>query len=174
MNSNLTIKTALALTLGLSAIAATSASARPYPEPTQPSQSHAANRRPEVHPSAALQARRTGDAGIPPILRRATPSEQARIRQAEQNARQAQQADKKRLAYTKFSNAETNAYASVGRANSPPATANAISHNGRFDWGDAGIGGAGGFALALLGLGGVLIVSRRHSHRSRKSATATS
>jgi hypothetical protein len=174
MNSNVSLKTALALTLGISAIAVTSASARPFPEPTQPSQSQAANARPEVHPSAALQARETGDAGIPPILRRATPSERARIWQAEQNARQALQETKKQLAYTKFSNAETNAYASVVRANSPPATAPAIAHNGRFDWGDAGIGGAGGFALALLGLGGALIVYRRHSHRSGGSATATS
>jgi hypothetical protein len=174
MNSQLSIKTALALTLGISAIAATSALARPNLEPSQPSQSQAANARPEVHPNADLQARRTGNAGIPPILRRATPPERARIRQAEQNAGQAQKENKQLLSYTKFSTAETNAYAHVPGSNIRPETAPDISHNGRFDWGDAGIGGAGGFALALLGLGGVLMVSRRHAHRSRGSATATS
>lgn len=30
-----------------------------------------------------------------------------------------------------------------------------------FDWGDAGIGAAGGIALAMLGLGGALLISQR-------------
>ena len=30
-----------------------------------------------------------------------------------------------------------------------------------FDWGDAGIGAAAGFALAMLGLGGALAITRR-------------
>jgi hypothetical protein len=35
-----------------------------------------------------------------------------------------------------------------------------------FDWGDAGIGAAGGLALAMIGLGGALVVSQR-PRRSR-------
>jgi hypothetical protein len=35
-----------------------------------------------------------------------------------------------------------------------------------FDWGDAGIGAAGSFALAMIGLGGVLAISRTRARRS--------
>ena len=38
-----------------------------------------------------------------------------------------------------------------------------------FDWGDAGIGAAGGLALAILGLGGGLVISRRRPRRARQS-----
>jgi hypothetical protein len=38
-----------------------------------------------------------------------------------------------------------------------------------FDWGDAGIGAAGGFALSMIGLGGVLVVTQR---RGRRPVTA--
>lgn len=37
-----------------------------------------------------------------------------------------------------------------------------------FDWGDAGIGAAGGLAITMLGVGGALLVSQRsprHPHR---------
>jgi hypothetical protein len=34
-----------------------------------------------------------------------------------------------------------------------------------FDWADAGIGAAGGLALAMIGLGGALAVSQRRSRR---------
>jgi hypothetical protein len=34
-----------------------------------------------------------------------------------------------------------------------------------FDWGDAGIGAAGGLALAVLGVGGGLVVSQRRGRR---------
>lgn len=37
-----------------------------------------------------------------------------------------------------------------------------------FDWGDAGIGAAGAVALAMLGVGGVLVISHR---RPRRAAT---
>jgi hypothetical protein len=36
-----------------------------------------------------------------------------------------------------------------------------------FDWGDAGIGAAGGVALAMLGLGGGLVISQRRPRRTR-------
>jgi hypothetical protein len=37
----------------------------------------------------------------------------------------------------------------------------------RFEWGDAGIGAAGGVALALFGVGGALVVSQRRPRRTR-------
>jgi hypothetical protein len=36
-----------------------------------------------------------------------------------------------------------------------------------FDWGDAGIGAAGGLALALLGVGGGLVISHQRPRRAR-------
>lgn len=39
-----------------------------------------------------------------------------------------------------------------------------------FDWGDAGIGAAGGLALAMLGLGAALVISRRRPARTRQSS----
>jgi hypothetical protein len=38
-----------------------------------------------------------------------------------------------------------------------------------FDWGDAGIGAAGGVALAMLAVGGALAVSQRRPRRSRQT-----
>jgi hypothetical protein len=43
-----------------------------------------------------------------------------------------------------------------------------VAHSG-FDWGDAGIGAAGGLAISLLGIGGVMTVTQR---RTRRAATA--
>lgn len=36
-----------------------------------------------------------------------------------------------------------------------------------FDWGDAGIGAAGGLALSMIGLGGALAVSQRRTRHTR-------
>jgi hypothetical protein len=38
-----------------------------------------------------------------------------------------------------------------------------------FDWGDAGIGAAGGLALALLGVGGGLVISHQRPRRARRT-----
>jgi hypothetical protein len=38
-----------------------------------------------------------------------------------------------------------------------------------FDWGDAGIGAAAGFALALVGLGATLVITQ---HRTRRPTTS--
>jgi len=43
-----------------------------------------------------------------------------------------------------------------------------------FDWGDAGIGAAGGLALAMLGLGGGLLIFRRRPARTRHTAALPS
>jgi hypothetical protein len=54
--------------------------------------------------------------------------------------------------------------------NDPPqAVVRISSPGGGFDWGDAGIGAAGGFALSMIGIGGALVVSQ---HRTRRNDTA--
>ena len=40
-----------------------------------------------------------------------------------------------------------------------------------FDWGDAGIGAAGGLALAMIGVGGALVVSQRRPRRNRQTTS---
>ena len=45
-----------------------------------------------------------------------------------------------------------------------------ITERNGFDWGDAGIGAAGGTALALLGVGGALVLTARTPQRTRRSA----
>jgi hypothetical protein len=64
----------------------------------------------------------------------------------------------------------------------PAMIAPAPSHVGRgpvvvrlttgrgFDWADAGIGAAGGTALALLGVGGALLISERRPQRAHAGA----
>jgi hypothetical protein len=49
----------------------------------------------------------------------------------------------------------------------PPAIVRVETPNSGFDWGDAGIGAAGGLAISLLAVGGTLAVS---GHRTRRSA----
>lgn len=46
----------------------------------------------------------------------------------------------------------------------PPSVLRVLTANSGFDWGDAGIGAAGGVALSLIGIGGALGVAQ---HRSR-------
>jgi hypothetical protein len=49
-----------------------------------------------------------------------------------------------------------------------PAVVVQTSPRSGFDWGDAGIGAAGGVGLAMLAAGGLVIVQRRgHPHTSR-------
>jgi hypothetical protein len=41
-----------------------------------------------------------------------------------------------------------------------------------FDWGDAGIGAAGGFALSMIGVGGALATSQRRGRRTHGTAVS--
>ena len=52
--------------------------------------------------------------------------------------------------------------------NPPQAVVRVEAPGGGFDWGDAGIGAAGGVAIAMLGLGGTLLISQG-PRRTRKS-----
>ena len=53
------------------------------------------------------------------------------------------------------------------------AAARAIVSDGGFAWGDAGIGAAGGLAIAMLGVGGGIALSQRRSRRTGTSAAVT-
>jgi hypothetical protein len=56
----------------------------------------------------------------------------------------------------------------VANTTAPQAVARVQAPQSGFDWGDAGIGAAGAVALAMLGVGGVLVISHR---RPRRAAT---
>jgi hypothetical protein len=59
--------------------------------------------------------------------------------------------------------------ASPGVGGSPTAAPIAVTPNNGLDWADVGIGAAGGFALAMISVGGALAIS---SHRRRRAADA--
>ncbi len=61
----------------------------------------------------------------------------------------------------------TNATSTAG---SRPMIVRIVERPSGFDWGDAGIGVAGGVALSMLGLGGALAASQR---RTRRAAALT-
>jgi hypothetical protein len=54
---------------------------------------------------------------------------------------------------------------SYNTASNPPTVVRVVTHAGGFDWGDAGIGAGGMLALTLIGLGGALTATRRRNHR---------
>ena len=50
-----------------------------------------------------------------------------------------------------------------------PIVVRVTSPSTGFDWGDAGIGAAGGIALSMVGLGGALAVSQNRARRARRT-----
>ena len=102
---------------------------------------------------------------IPPVLRPARSSEQAA------NTRTASR-EGHALAYSppanaRHSSAATNGY---GTASTPPTALRVATHNGGFQWGDAGLGAVGMLALTLIGLGGaVTLTHRRRIHDQHAS-----
>lgn len=161
----------VAAVLMIGAIAAPAASAQfnvaPGGTPSATAQGRTTAGAPVAHPNPDQQTAENLP-GAPPILPRVPASEQAAIDRA-------QTAEAQALSYSppptaRYSSAEFNAYARpVHPVAATTPTVNAPS--GGFDWGDAGIGAAGGLALSMLGLGGALVVSQRRT-RQRKSATA--
>ena len=63
--------------------------------------------------------------------------------------------------------------AEIAKTIAPPAVVRAQTAASGFDWGDAGIGAAGGLALAVFGLGGGLAVSQNRARRTRRSSRTT-
>jgi hypothetical protein len=52
-------------------------------------------------------------------------------------------------------------------ADKSPTISRVTAPSRGFDWGDAGIGAAGGVALSMIGLGGALVVSGQRTRRAR-------
>lgn len=57
----------------------------------------------------------------------------------------------------------------VVKQSAPPTVVRIQTPQSGFDWGDAGIGAAGGLAIAMLGLGGALVVSHHRPRRTRQT-----
>jgi hypothetical protein len=56
--------------------------------------------------------------------------------------------------------------AASGTAARSPTIVRVTAPGRGFDWGDAGIGAAGGVALAAIGLGGALVLSEQRTRRA--------
>ena len=63
--------------------------------------------------------------------------------------------------------------ATIAKVSSTQPVVRVLTPSNGFDWGDAGIGAAGGLALSIIGLGGALAVSQRRTRRARHTTTAT-
>ncbi|MGZ6563472.1 MAG: hypothetical protein ACXVH1_28535 [Solirubrobacteraceae bacterium] len=72
---------------------------------------------------------------------------------------------------TPVSSPTTDAGAMATKALAPQAVVRVQVPQGGFDWGDAGIGAAGGVAIAMLGVGGALVVSQRRPDRDRHASS---
>jgi hypothetical protein len=58
--------------------------------------------------------------------------------------------------------------------NAVPPSAPAATPSEGFDWGDAGIGAAGGLVISVVGIGGALALSQRRTRRTTATAAAAS
>jgi hypothetical protein len=72
---------------------------------------------------------------------------------------------------TPVSSPTTPARAIATKVLAPQAVVRVQVPQGGFDWGDAGIGAAGGVALAMLGVGGALVVSQQRARRDRQTSS---
>ena len=63
--------------------------------------------------------------------------------------------------------ASPSATSGIANATAAPAVVRLQAPASGFDWGDAGIGAAGGIALSMIGLGGALVVSQNRARRTR-------
>jgi hypothetical protein len=169
MTGNLPIKSTLALTLAVTAIGAPNALARLDLNPPAVTQAQAGHAGVVVRPNPDEQA----VPDVTPILPAPKPAQVVALRKAQQQERLAY------LAYhqpnsAKYSNAETSAYASAIPTGVPSTVVHVASQDGGFDWGDAGIGAAGGLGLAIVGVGGAFaITQQRRGRRSKGSAAIT-
>jgi hypothetical protein len=183
MRSDQSLKTALAITFTLGAIAAPAASAqsaqagwvvRPNPDqqaaqlappaarPAEttghmrpnPDQQNVQTAQPVAAPLCdALECSPGG--GAPPILRPARASEPPAARPTETTGHMRANPDQ------------------LTPVTAPTTIVRVSTPSGGFDWGDAGIGATGALGLSMLGVGGALAVSRRRGRRSSSSSALT-
>jgi hypothetical protein len=60
--------------------------------------------------------------------------------------------------------------ARIATVSAPPPAMRLEAPGSGFDWGDAGIGAAGGLALSMVGVGGALAVSQHRTRRARHTS----
>jgi hypothetical protein len=171
MTSTPRITTTAAVILSLLAAGASAAGARPAEDPATATHHTltAVYSRPDKALIPLAPPSESSRTSVPPILPAITASQLARTEQA---ARQA-------AAYTppkrsQHSNADTNTYRVVSSRHTTPGVVAVATPQTGFDWGDAGIGAAAGFILAMLGLGAALVISQRRPRRSSQTTALTS
>jgi hypothetical protein len=154
--------TGVVLALALAAASAPAASARPVGADTS---SATASR-----PAAAVYSRQ--DKSLLPASQTATAGGAAgRATLARSSAQQEHQRVAALSAYRagQLAAASDVAATSSNRTSAAQAAGRIHAPESGFDWGDAGIGAAGGVAIALLGLFGALLVSNRRPRRTRQT-----
>ena len=157
MRSKPHTKTALAVALALSALAAPSAYAL------------ADRTSPVVVPNPDQQTANVGrSASTPPsqatTVVRPNPDQQAA----------ATSANNQGISTSPVSCGDVCSGHGYGPVSSAAPIVRVSSPNNGFDWGDAGIGAAGGIGLSILGLAGTVGLSQRRTRRSSRSAAAIS
>jgi hypothetical protein len=161
MTTSHRITTTAAVLLSLAAAGAPTAAARPaYDPPTAGNQTPASTySRPDkttipvIPPASAAIA---ANASVPQSL---TPQQRQRV-----------------AALSALSNRQLAAGFGVtppgaSTDSTPQAVVRVQTPQSGFDWGDAGIGAAGGLALAMLGVGGGLAISRQRLRRAHHTTT---
>ncbi len=184
--------TVIATALAAAAIASPLASARPLEPPTTANQTQSTGTAPTVRPTPIQLATHGGEV-VPPILPAATVSQQPEVRRDQWAASQAfaykpptsagaigrpallpslAQQERQRVAALsayregQLAAAFDVAATAANQASAPQAVVRVHTPQSGFDWGDAGLGAAGGLALLVIAVGGAFAVSQRRSRRS--------
>lgn len=191
--------TVIAAALAAAAIASPLASARPLEPPTTTGRTQSTGTAPAVRPTSIQLATHVGEL-VPPILPAATASQPPEVRRDEWAASQAfahkpptsagaigrpallpslAQQERQRVAALaayregQLAAAFDVAATAANKASVPQAVVRVHAPQSGFDWGDAGLGAAGGLVISLLVLGGgFLVTQRRHTTPSRTKALA--
>ena len=162
MTTNHRMTTTAALILTLAGVAAPAATARPADDPATP-----------VSRTPASVYSRPDKSVIPvspPAISGAAVGRAALLRSLAQQRRQriaALSAYREGQLAAAFDVAAT----AANKASAPQAVVRIHAPQSGFDWGDAGIGAAGGLALALLGVGGGLVISHQRPLRTRTTTS---
>ena len=78
------------------------------------------------------------------------------------------------MARPDFAPAAKVAAPALSTQSAPPPVVRIETPQSGFDWGDAGIGAAGGLALSILGIGTALVLTDRHGRHPHRPAAPTS
>jgi hypothetical protein len=181
------ISTTAVLILSLAAAGTPAASARPAGPDTASAintQSSTARPNPDEQTATGVSDQRTSAALysrqdkslIPASQTAASTAATGRAALARSSAQQERQRIAALSAYRagQLATALDVATTSANRARAPQATVQVQPPQSGFDWGDAGIGAAGGLALAMLAVGGGLVISQQRPRRTRTTKSLPS